>query len=104
MPNGIVINNIKTIRCVIRDCDHKICSHDVMHQRNVLVSDALDVVFAVSILQECWAFERFYSTGLRSQGLLQIITGGNSPGRPRRRDKCTCAQLSGLIQMIKDSM
>src|SRR5437899_11755015 len=60
---------------------------DVVDQRDVLVTDPLDVVLAVAVVQHRRALQRLDRDGHRSVALLEEVTGCQGPGRSRRRDE-----------------
>ena len=55
-----------------------------MNERNVFVTNALNVVLAVTVLQHCWALKRLNRNDFGSVFILETITGCNGAGRPCR--------------------
>ena len=64
-----------------------------MNERNVFVADALDVVFAVAVLQHGRTLERFHRANGCAEQILQAIAGGDGAGRTRGAGERRQAQL-----------
>ena len=71
----------------VADADDRVGVHDVVDIGHVLVADALDVVLAVTVVEQRRALERLHRGDPRAQRLLEMIARGQSAGRAGRRDE-----------------
>jgi len=67
----------------------------------VFVANALNVVFAITVLKHRRAFQRLDGSNLHSERLFQVIARGDGSGRARGRDKGSGFQTAVRIQMMK---
>ena len=91
----------------VADGAHDIGVHHVVDQRDVLVADALDVVFAVPVLEHGRALERLDGDDLGAVVVLEPIPGGDRAGRPRgrregRQPKIAARRLSNRLEHVPE--
>jgi hypothetical protein len=77
-----VEEGVEFVGRLVGDGDDDVGVGDVVDQRDVLVADALDVVFAEAVLEHRRALERFDGDDLGAVLLLQPVAGGDRAGRP----------------------
>ena len=85
LPLGRVEEHVERIGGAIGHRRHDVGRHHVVDVRDVLVTDALDVVLAEAVAQQGRAFQRFDGNGERSEPFLQRVSRGERSGRTRRR-------------------
>ena len=81
--------HVEFVGGTIGDADNNIGVHHVVNQRDVLVTDALDVVFAKTVLEHCRALKCFDGNNLSSVQILQAIAGSNCSGGTGGRCECS---------------
>ena len=77
----------------VGDRERDVGVHHVVDQRDVLVADPLDVVLAEAVAEHRRALERLDGDDQRAVALLQVVAGGDRPGRAGRRDERAQPQL-----------
>ncbi|MNM92147.1 hypothetical protein D3C81_1044690 [compost metagenome] len=84
-----VEEQVQCIAAVVRYADHDVGVHHVVNQGDMLVADALDVVFAIAVREHRGAFERLHRSDARAVAGFQQVPRG-------KRARGTCCADKGI--------
>ena len=76
-----VEDGVEPVGGLVADADHEIGIHHVVDQRHMLVADALDVVLAITVVEQRRAFDGLDHGDLGAVLGLEVIAGGQRTGR-----------------------
>jgi hypothetical protein len=85
-PSGVE-QDVERVGVAVADVDDDVGVHDVVDQRDVLVADPLDVVFAEPVPEQRWALEGLGRGDRRAEALLQMVPRRDRSRRPGGRDE-----------------
>ena len=91
-----VEQHVEFVGRLVGDRDDDVGVGDVVDQRDVLVTDALDVVLAEPVLEHRRALERLDGDDLRAVLLLEPVAGGDRARRSGRRRERRQVQVASV--------